>query len=152
MAGTFTFRIDGMKQVLDRIGAYDKALKEDVVKELDEGAKNIAMGAIVRAPKGKSGKLAASIGYNISQPYTKSVYASAKYAPYVEFGTGLFVFKAKSGFMFTPEMREFAKEFYVSGLGRMPAQPFLFPALEVEKPKILERIKGRLFGSVKVTR
>lgn len=152
MATTFTFRIDGLRETLKRIESYDKALAEGVVKELDRGAVNIATRAIINAPKGKTGRLAASIGYNISQPYQKSVYAGAFYSPYVEFGTGLNVFKAKSGFVFTPEMKEFAKEFYVNGMGRMPAQPFLFPAFEYEKPKIIERIKGLFFGAVKVTK
>lgn len=138
---TFKSNITGMKAVLDRIEKYDKALKQDLVQVLDEGAVSISDRARASAPQGLTGRLKASISADVSAPYSKVISADIYYAAFVEFGTGSMVFDNDAGFSFTPEMKEFAKEFYVNGKGRMPAQPYMFPALEEGKRQIIERVK-----------
>lgn len=142
----FTVKIQGLESVLKKIERYDKALGEGVINELSQGAKNIAAVAKVNAPTGKTGALAASGGFDISQPYRKSIFFTAPYAPYVEFGTGSKVFQSVNGFAFTPEMKDFAREFYVNGMGRMPARPYLFPAYSAEIVQIRKRIRNLFFG------
>lgn len=61
------------------------------------------------------------------------------YAPYVEFGTGSRVFDTMQ-YNFTQEEREYAMQFFVSGRGRMPPQPYLFPAAEEERPQYINNI------------
>ena len=138
----FKAKIEGLNDVLKKIEQYDKALAEGVDLELTEAAVNIANKARVAAPKGNSGQLAASIGSDVSRKYNKSVFASAPYSAYVEFGTGAKVFKGP--FQFTPSMKAYAREFYISGKGKLPAMPYLFPAYTAEVIELRKRLK-RLF-------
>jgi HK97 gp10 family phage protein len=71
-----------------------------------------------------------------------NVEVKVKYAPYVEFGTGAFARDYLSSK--DKDLRDYAMEFYVNGQGRMPSQPFLFPAAEEEKPKHIKRMKEAL--------
>lgn len=146
----FHSRIEGLEKVIKKIDAYDKSLSTGISLALDEGAALAASTARVTAPTGKRGLLKASIGSSSLGKYDKQFYALAPYSAYVEFGTGSRVFEAKSGFMFTPEMKEFASEFYVNGRGRMPASPFMFPALELAKKEIIKNIKKILLGPVRI--
>lgn len=146
----FKAQIKGLKEVIQKIEAYDKKLGNDVSTELDNGARNMASMAKAMAPMGRAGALKSTIGFSSLDKYNKEVFANAPYAAYVEFGTGSKVFQAKSGFMFTPEMRTFAMEFYVNGMGRMPARPFMFPALEAEKVEIIKRVRAILLKDLKI--
>lgn len=137
-------QINGLREVMKRIEKVDKALATKVGDELTTGARNIESQAKAYAPKGRTGELAGSIEADVSQPYDKRVSVSAPYAPFVEFGTGVRVFQNPS-FNFTPEIRAYAMEFYVNGLGKQPAHPYLFPAFEQEKLQIIKRIKKVLF-------
>lgn len=64
------------------------------------------------------------------------------YAAYVEFGTGVFA----AAFVATldPEIQKYAREFFVNGRGRLPARPYLFPAIEVQRLELLKRLKANL--------
>jgi hypothetical protein len=37
-------------------------------------------------------------------------------------------------------------QFYKNGKGRMPSKPYLFPAFESEKPKLLKNLKKVIRG------
>lgn len=141
----FKIKIHGLSEVLKRIESYDKKLADGVDDILSQGAVNIAETARLRAPKGKSGALSASIMADTSMKYRKLVSVGVSYAPFVEFGTGSRVFDTKNGFTFTKEMRDYAMDFYVSGKGRLPATPFLFPAYTEEILKIRKQIKKLFF-------
>lgn len=138
---TFKAEIKGLQQVRARVEKVSQALSTGVDGILSEGAHNIAELARSNAPMGASGKLKASISADVSEKWNKIVSANAPYAAYVEFGTGSHVFENKRGFDFAPEVKEFAKEFYVNGQGKQMARPFLFPALEREKVRIIQNIK-----------
>jgi HK97 gp10 family phage protein len=139
----FQVEVQGLSQLKKKLDNFDKNLSTGVDEELSVGAINIENKARQLAPHGKTGELGASIFSNVSRPFQKEVGSSLFYAPFVEFGTGVNVFKGP--FEFTPEMRAFAREFFVSGKGILPAQPFLFPALIEEKPNIIKRIKEKVF-------
>lgn len=140
----FKASIQGLSETLRKIEKYNTQLAVDIDGQLTVAANNVANAARLRAPKGKTGLLTASIRTDTSVKYSKKVEVAHFVAPYVEFGTGVKVFQ-NPVFNFTPEMRAYAREFYVSGKGRQPAQPYLFPSLEAEKPKLLNRIKEVLF-------
>ena len=141
----FKAEIKGLKELQLKIERYDKDLSVRIDKELSDGAENIAVMARSKAPKGRSGKLGASISADVTRKFNKSISVGVIYAPYVEFGTGVKVFQNPS-FNFTPEMRLYAREFYVTGKGKQPAHPFLFPSFVIEKKRIIDRIKQVLFG------
>lgn len=145
MSRGFNIRMTGFDQFIKKMQNADKNLANAIDQELDTAAINVQNTAKMLAPRGKSGKLASSIGVNLSERGRKSIFARVPYAPFVEFGTGANVFDTPE-FEFTPEMKAFAMEFYVSGRGMLYPQPFLFPALMAEKPKLLERIKKRMFS------
>ena len=71
------------------------------------------------------GKLTGAVGYK------------NKYAPYQEFGTGANVDIPKG-------LEEYAMEFYVNGKGRLPANPFLFPAFFDETKDFVKRLRAEL--------
>lgn len=66
--------------------------------------------------------------------------SGADYAAYVEFGTG--VFAAKYLATQPSEVQKYARKFFVSGKGRLPASPHIFPAL-YKNLKILKDRLGR---------
>jgi len=138
----FKAEIKGLDQTLKRIEAYSKELADSVDVELNKAA--VQMSSIARgtAPRGKTGVLAGSIYHDISKRFDKRVIAPAAYAAYVEFGTGINVFKSKTGFTFTPAMKAYAKEFYVNGMGRMPAQPYFFPAYTIASNQLLKNLRS----------
>lgn len=144
----FNVKIEGLQEVLSKIESYSKELFADVDAELSAGVENIAGKARAAAPIGNSGELSSSISHGKRGNYSYFVSVSASYAPYVEFGTGSKVFKTPI-FNFTPEMRDYAREFFVSGKGRLPATPYLFPAYEAEKVKVVQRIRQVLIGDIK---
>lgn len=143
MAG-FKYRMSGLNKVLKRIESYNKELADGVDQELNQAVINIANDAKSRAPLGKSGRLVGSIRADTSQRFNKSVTVGVDYGAYVEFGTGANVFES-TFFNYDIEMREYARTFFVNGQGWLYPSPFLFPAYEAERFKVLQRIKKRLF-------
>jgi HK97 gp10 family phage protein len=141
----FKTEIKGLKELQVKLEQYDKNLANKIDEQLSIGAENIAVLAKSKAPVGRSGKLGASISADVSQRFSKSISVGVPYGAFVEFGTGSKVFKTPE-FNFTPEMKAYALEFFVSGKGKQPASPFLFPSLEIEKKRIIFRIKEVLFG------
>lgn len=143
--GAFKANIQGLDRVLARIANIDEALATKVDKEIGQAAINIANTARSLVPGG-AGELSNSIGVDQSQHNERIVGTPLLFGAYVEFGTGEFVFITPVAF--TEEQKEFAKQFYVNGKGRMPASPYLFPALAEETPKVLQRIRTLLFGNI----
>lgn len=146
----FKAKISGLSQVLKQVEAYSKNMADEIDNELSVAAQNVASRAAVYAPVGRTGALGGFINADTSKRFDKTITAHAPYAAYVEFGTGSRVFEANSGFMFTPEMKEFAREFYVNGMGRMPASPFMFPALEIERMDLVKSIRAVLLKGVRI--
>lgn len=139
----FTMKAGSLEKVLKNIENYDKKVALGIDHELSEAAENVAALAKIHAP---NPKIAATIQAVTTKPYSKSVEVNHKRAAYEEFGTGRYVFQ--SAYKFTSEQKAFAKLFYVNGLGTTPANPYLFPAFDVEIPKLLSRIKKVLFDDL----
>jgi HK97 gp10 family phage protein len=124
-----------VKEVEARSTEYEK----NVAKELFRGALDIESGAKQKAPV-KDARLRTSIQSKIDhKDVSAEVTANVDYAPYVEFGTGLYAKEYLAG---KPrEMVEHAREFFKTGRGRRPAQPFLFPTYYEQRPKIIARVR-----------
>lgn len=142
----YNVNISGLDATIKKIESYNKELADWIDAELTVTAENTALMARVKAPIGRSGHLASSISANVSVRFSKTVSVSAIYAPYVEFGTGSRVFKT-GDFTFTPEMKAYAMEFFVTGRGKEFPQPYLFPALEINKKRFMARLKTKFFGN-----
>jgi hypothetical protein len=89
-----------------------------------------------------STSVASSINVEV-KPESFVLEATDKIAPYIEFGTGGQVFQT-SVFNFTPEMKAYAKRFYVNGEGRTSAHPFLFPAAFDNYKEMVKNVKKRV--------
>lgn len=165
----YSIKLEGFDQLKKRIKQYPQEIVTQVDGELEAAAENIAADAQQAAPV-DLGQLQNSILPVTGEKMHKEVVVSAPHAAYVEFGTGAKVmippgleeyaaqFKGKTGGTFE-EMVEAIKGWctrhgidpkaaYPIALnilrnGRAP-QPFLFPAVEAERPKLIQRLKSLL--------
>lgn len=168
-----TFEVKGFAELYKKFKQLDEKAKVEVKKEFNASALKIQNTAKRLAPV-NFGQLRNSIVLSESGKATDFVYkvtATAKYAPYVEFGTGGKVsvpseyseyaakFKGKSGGTFKQMIDAimlWVQRKGISGAndkstayliarsilrkGIRP-QPFLIPAFEQEKPKLIKRVK-----------
>jgi HK97 gp10 family phage protein len=90
-----------------------------------------------------TGNLRQSISYEANGK-TISVYANAKYAPYVEFGTGGMYDSSDMQQLGIPE--SYASQFRGDGKKNvnLPPRPFFFSAVRVEYKKLFDRISKKI--------
>ena len=136
-----TFDIQGFDKLYNKFQSLEDKAKNGVKNEFNASALNIQSNA-KKAVVVDTGYLRNSIYLKEQGTNSKFIYtvgAKAKYAPYVEFGTGGLVTIPK-GF------EDFARAFRGKGIRRinLRARPFLIPAFENEKVKLLERLKKLL--------
>jgi HK97 gp10 family phage protein len=136
-----TFDIQGFDKIYAKFKALDNIAKGEIKKEFNNAAINIEnkakrtvvvdngflRGSIYLKPQGDNSNFVFTVG------------AKAKYAPYVEFGTGGLVSIPKG-------YEDFAAIYRGKGIRKinLRARPFLIPAFEQEKPILLKRIKELL--------
>lgn len=142
MATSFAgFEAKGLKELLSGL---DK-VADNVVKGLDQemgaSAKQIARDAKRNAPK-NMGDLANSISDDRKGELNYEIVAQKFFAPFVEFGTGTKV-------DVPPGLEEYAMQFYRGPGVNLPAHPFLFPAYEEERKKLVDRLKKDLLNNAK---
>ena len=82
-----TARIDGIKEIQDKLDKLSKDAQQEVSKEINNSALVIQRNA-KRNVVVDNGFLRGSIRLEPISDLTYTVEAKAKYAPYVEFGTG----------------------------------------------------------------
>jgi|688.fasta_scaffold517093_2 HK97 gp10 family phage protein len=169
MAQGFALNISGIPELQNAINRINTNATTVLSNELAASALAIQKNAKRNAP-GNFGKLKQSINIDLSNDLFKSVFSTEGYAPYVEFGTkgnaripaGYEAFAAQFKGKKGSTMKEFYKaiELWMSRKGidkkfafviirkiltkGVPAQPFMLPAYEQEKPKLLRRLR-RLF-------
>lgn len=134
----FVVRLDGLKDIQDALKGIDVKLREKVGDEINASALNIQNSAKRLAPV-DLGFLRNNIALVPIGDLTFAVEAKAKYSAYVEFGTGGLV-NVPAGY------EELATIFKGRGIRtiNIRPQPFLIPSYEVEKPKLLQRLKKLL--------
>jgi HK97 gp10 family phage protein len=134
--------VQGMNVLLRKIAKADKEVQAKVKRANQITSLNIERQAKRNATKSvDTGRLRSAIVPDHSGTEA-NVEVKVKYAQYVEFGTGAFAAEYLS--TKDKDLREYAMTFYETGKGRMPAQPFLFPAAEAERPKHIERMRKAL--------
>lgn len=133
------YKLKGLQSLLKDLDNRFEGMIKEMDLELGKSVITIAADARSRVPVNK-GRIARSINTDISKHLQKSVRVSDPIGPYVEFGTGAYVFKATS-YSHEADERQYAKLFYVSGKGTTKASPYLFPAVHAETPKLWKELK-----------
>jgi len=124
---SFGVRDTDLKQIMHAIMSGQKDLKERLRKTVEKYANSVRNEAIDRVPT-DLGRLKTSIYVWRVTNFAMEVIAPVEYAPYIEFGTGDYA-KNYLNSIADPELSFYAMQFYKTGKGRMPAQPYLYPSL-----------------------
>lgn len=140
--------IKGLDELIAKVKTMQAAVQDEVDLELTASALNIETTAKELSPAdfGGGGGLRGRFYVETGEKLAKVVGNSSEYAAYQEFGTGL---HAAEYVQTLPEdWQAYAMTFFVNGKGRVPAHPFMFPAYEAERPKLIERINNILKNAV----
>lgn len=128
-------KIEGVEEVLQALETLTDT--NELEKALGKACAVVERAAKQKAPKG-SGELRRSIKSNV-EGLTGTIYTALMYAPYVEYGTGLFA--EKGGRQDVPWVYCDDEGNFYTTYG-MPPQPFLRPALYENREEILRKLKG----------
>jgi HK97 gp10 family phage protein len=136
-------KIEGLDDVLDAIS--EMADEQELKKALGQACALVEGEARKNAPKGISGDLRKFMDYRVEEnggELVGVVFNPLEYAPYVEYGTGLFA-EDGNGRKDVPWLyRDDKGELHVTR-GSKP-HPFLRPALHDNREKILRILRGGL--------
>ena len=124
---------EGLEEVLNSIDSL--ADLEELQSALGKACAVVEASAKQKAPK-DTGALARSITSKIEDT-EGIIFTPLEYAPYVEYGTGLF---AEEGGRSTPWIYKDDKGEWHKTSGQKP-QPFMRPALEENREKIINILK-----------
>jgi HK97 gp10 family phage protein len=130
--------INGLETVLDTID--DISDMRNLEQNLGRACALVERSAKQKAPKG-TGELRRSITSKVSGT-TGTVFTPLEYAPYVEYGTGLFA-EEGNGRKDVPWRYQDDEGNWHSTSGMRP-QPYMRPALEENRTRILEILKEGL--------
>lgn len=135
-----TANISGLKELEKKLSKLGKDTEDTTANEINNSALNIMRNA-KRNVVVDNGFLRNSIRLEPISKLTYTVEAKAKYAPYVEFGTGGLV-EIPIGY------EQYAAIFKGKGIRRvnLRARPFLIPAFESEIPELMKRL-NKLFNA-----
>ena len=135
--------VKGLDQVFKKL---DKAVGEEkVINNMEKACAVVERAAKENAPK-DTGELRRSISSrvdNIDGDIVGIVFSPLEYAPYVEYGTGLFA--ENGGRMDVPWNYQDDKGEWHSTSGQKP-QPFLRPALEDNREQIISILREVVKG------
>lgn len=132
-------KVEGLTEIiatLDKLGNI-----ENIVGGIEQGCAAVERDAKMKAPK-NTGELKRSITSKVEnegRQVVGEVFTPLEYAPYVEYGTGLFA--EKGGRKDVPWNYKDDKGEWHSTNGQRP-QPFMRPALQENRERILEYIKA----------
>lgn len=134
----FSFKFMGLDKLIKDLETLPNNVIQELDIELAQSAEKVVVDAKSAVPR-NTGAGANSISYHREKILDYKVGASAHYMPYVEFGTGTFV-NVPAG------LEDYAMQFKGRGIRQvnLPARPFLFPAYEAERIRLIERLKKTL--------
>lgn len=135
-------KLKGNKALLNKLKAVGQVGKDLIEEEVFSSLQEIRNEAVSRVPV-DTGILKNSIVVQ-NEKLSGKVIVNAKYAPYVEFGTGTRVD--------VPEgLKDYAIKFKGKGIKEvnLPAQPFLFPAWFRETKELMINLEKGLSKIVK---
>ena len=129
--------IEGLVEIVETLNKLENT--ESIVKGIELGCAAVERDAKKKAPK-NTGELKRSITSKVEnegRQVVGKVFTPLEYAPYVEYGTGLFA--EKGGRKDVPWHYMDEKGEWHSTNGQRP-QPFMRPALQENRERILEYI------------
>lgn len=132
-------RLEGLDEVLARLDKISSP--QNIDKALGKACAVIERSAKQKAPKG-DGELRRSITSKV-EGLTGTVFTPLEYAPYVEFGTGLFAEGGNGRTWDLPWSYQDEKGEWHSSSGQHP-QPFMRPALDENREEVKQIIKEEL--------
>lgn len=130
-------RLEGMDEVIDAV--ENLANTEKIREALGKACALVERSAKQKAPKG-NGELRRSITSKV-EGNTGIVFTALEYAPYVEYGTGLFA--EEGGRMDVPWNYQDDRGEWHSTRGQHP-HPYMRPALDENREEILRILKEGL--------
>lgn len=133
-------KFEGLEEVLEAIDKLDDT--SGIVAALGKACALVERSAKIKAPK-DTGALRRSITSKVDG-LEGVVYTPLEYAPYVEYGTGLFA--EQGGRKDVPWYYKNDEGEWVETSGQKP-QPFMRPALEENRTEILRIIKEEALGN-----
>jgi HK97 gp10 family phage protein len=133
-------KLEGLEKSIRNLHSWETDKIRKVANQFDRSAFAIEKNAKLKAPTDKS-KLKTDIQKKVTKTdhnrvVSAEVFNTAKYAPFVEFGTGALV-------EVPAEQQEYALQFK-GKTGRVRngrAQPYLFPAWEQERPILIQKLE-----------
>ena len=141
--GSLNISVKGLREIVDKFKDAPRVLKEEVTAELHAAGFEIEGIAKRLAPKDNAGGGGIAGRFFVeSKELHVRVGNSSNYAAYQEFGTG--VHAASYVTTLPKDWQDYAKKFFKTGKGRIPAHPFMFPAYEQVRPKLIKRLKTLL--------
>ena len=129
-----SIQFEGLEEILDSFG--DMVSQHRVENALFKACAVVERAAKIKAPKG-SGELRRSITSKV-EDNKGIVYTPLEYAPYVEYGTGLFA--ENGGRQDVPWIYKDEKGNYHATKGMHP-HPYMRPALDENRDRILRILK-----------
>lgn len=140
-AGFISMHIEGMDKLLNSLDQLSGEKMDNIEDIVEAGVRDMATEAKLRVPKNLGG-LANSISVAHPGRFTFELIVQKFYAPYVNFGTGLYA----SQFLGSVEKEwsDYARQFFVNGKGRVKGNGFFTYAVDNHKTKIIEQIKNEL--------
>lgn len=124
MPNMISIKLEGLAAFKAGLNQYKKLIEKDVEDSLKDAVRMIGMVAKANAKVQsigqtiRSGKASDGNGYEVTTDGVVSVY--------LEFGTGNYA-KTLLG-NYPKDWKDMAMKFYINGLGRSPAMPYLYPA------------------------
>ena len=137
----FDIKFEGLDKIIDKIEDFDDV--REMTSAMQDACNLVESAAKDKAPK-DTGALRRSITSKVEvtgNSIDGIVFTPLEYAPYVEYGTGLFAENGNG--RKTPWVYMDDKGNYHYTRGQHP-QPYMRPALEENKDKIINMIKGAL--------
>ena len=141
--GSFDVTINGGNALIKKLKQASETIQMETVKIINDSVKEISISAKAKVPV-KTGFLKSNIGYTTyKENIGATVYADARYAPYVEFGTGDMGF----GIPVYPNLDMNELEAYALTFKKnkkfigMPYRPFIFNSYSEVLGKMVNKIK-----------
>ena len=141
--GSFDVNIDGGNALVKKLQKAAETIQMETVKIINESVKEIANSAKSKVPF-KTGFLKGSIGYTTyKEGDGATVYANARYAAYVEFGTGDSFQIPVYPNVNMNDLEAYAQTFKIrqKALLGVPHRPFMFNSYSEVLGKMVNKIK-----------
>ena len=145
MARGITIKLEGLDKVLKNLKEEGDDIKKMVDFAMAANTEAMASEAKNRAPV-DTGRLRASITVDKIKNFSYELVAQTNYAAYLEFGTGKYAATYVGGL--EKEWQILAKQFYVNGQGRIPAQPYFYPSVKRITPILFKDVENILDRNV----